>query len=161
MLPVLKAFIEMSSIPRLQCFLSCDGRYEDAAFILPLIDSNTLRDGFSAHARLRSLLEFQKENEFMDEEQRDAMIFNLLNADAKTVHSKQQQQQHYVVNHIIDRNPGLLSKKVLIFPQNERDGHWNVTFVFNPGYICENVNESDVPYHSLQPCFFRYCSSHI
>jgi hypothetical protein len=34
--------------------LSLDGRYEDAAFILPVHSSNTIKSGFSAHARLKA-----------------------------------------------------------------------------------------------------------
>ena len=47
-----------------------------------------------------------------------------------------------------------------MFPHNEGKQHWSVTFVFNAGSIRENLkveDESKEP--SLQPCFFRYCSS--
>ena len=69
-------------------------------------------------------------------------------------------QQDIVVNNIIEKNPGLLSKKVLVFPQNKDGEHWSVTFVFNPSFIrddVETVVETDI---SSKPCFFRYCSIH-
>ena len=47
---------------------------------------------------------------------------------------------------------------MLVFPTNEGDSHWSVTFVFNASFIQQDVDvDSDVGL--LQPCFFRYCSS--
>jgi hypothetical protein len=138
--------------------LSLDGRYEDAAFILPVHSSNTIKSGFSAHARLKALLQLEKDNAAMPQTQLAELIFNILKADSSSIKKAQQVQQDYIVNHIIERNPGLLSKKVLVFPQNENGKHWSATFVFNPGSICENVEDIENSNNSLRPCFFRYCS---
>ena len=62
------------------------------------------------------------------------------------------------MNHIIEKNPGLLSKKVLVFNQNEDADHLRVTFVFSPGFIRDNVKDTGDPSNSPIPCFFRYCS---
>jgi hypothetical protein len=62
-----------------------------------------------------------------------------LKRDSKEIKSTQQVQQDFVVNDIIEKNPGLLSKRVLVLPQNEDGEHWSVTFVFNPSFIRDNV----------------------
>jgi hypothetical protein len=81
-----------------------------------------------------------------------------LKSDSKEIDFRQQVQQDFVVNDIIEKNPVLLSKKVLVFPQNGDGEHWSATFVFNPSFIrdhVETVEETDI---SSKPCFFRYCS---
>ena len=69
----------------------------------------------------------------MEEKDREELIQKILQADSTKIKSTQQTQQVYVVNQIIEKNPGLLSKKLLVFSQNEDEDHWSVTFVFNPG----------------------------
>ncbi len=46
--------------------LLCDGRYEDAAFILPVYSSNTFKLGFAAHACYKALLQLEKDNASLD-----------------------------------------------------------------------------------------------
>ena len=138
--------------------LFCDGRYEDAAFVLPVHASNTIKSGFAAHARLKALLQLEKDNAEMDQTELSELILKFLKADSSKVIKDQQVQQDYVLNHIVDRNPGLLSKKVLVFPHNEDEEHWNVTFVFNPECIRENVDDNENSNSPLRPSFFRYCS---
>jgi hypothetical protein len=138
--------------------LVCDGRYEDAAFILPVSFSNILKDGVFAHARYKALLKLERDNASMDEKEREDMILEMLGANSEKIQKLQEQQQNYVLNKIIDQNPGFLSKKVLVFPHNKDQMHWSVTFVFNAGFVREKLDDSDNSIPSLQSCFFRYCS---
>jgi hypothetical protein len=87
--------------------LSCDGRYEDVAFMLPVHASNTIKSGFAAHARLKALLQLEKDNAEMDQTELSELIFKFLKADSSKVIKDQQVQQDYVLNHIINRNPSL------------------------------------------------------
>jgi hypothetical protein len=140
--------------------LLCDGRYEDATYILPTSDGQALRLGFEALKTLKPMLQLTADNEsVLDKANLEKLIKDTLRIDSTTIKKNQQMTQNYVLEHIIDRNPGLLSKKVLVFPQNEWEEHWSVTFVFNAGSIRAEFEAQDESKPSLQPCFFRYCSS--
>ncbi len=152
-----KAGSEWFSTGELDLMLSifaCDGRYEDAVFILPVSVSNILKDGVFAHAQYKALLKLEKDNASMDKKEREDMIVEMFGANLEKIQKLQEQQQNYVLNKIIDQNPGLLSRKVLVFPHNKEQMHWSVTFVFNAGFVCEKLDNSDNSIPSLQPCFF-------
>ena len=151
-------WFETGEIDLMLSILLCDGRYEDAAFILPVKFSTTLKIGCRAHEQYKAMLQLEKDNASMDEKEREALIKQLLGKESNEIRDFQERQQNIVLNEIIDRYPGLLSKKVLVFPQNETGDHWSVVFVFNPGYIREHVDDGEELQHPLQPCFFRYCS---
>jgi hypothetical protein len=53
---------------------------------------------------------------------------------------------------VLHRNPGLLYRRVLIFPKNEGSSHWTCVFVFNPSFIDEQDNEENSN-ACLRPCF--------
>ena len=65
--------------------------------------------------------------------------------------------QWTVVEQIVEPNPSILRKRLLIVPKCDNN-HWTCIFVFNPSDIklaaTHKHNESS---HALQPCFFRYC----
>ncbi|KAI2501078.1 hypothetical protein MHU86_13369 [Fragilaria crotonensis] len=140
--------------------LTCDGRYEDATFILSVYFGSVLKKGFAAHASYKALLQLEKDNASMDEKELEALVQKILGTGSKQIKRTQQVQQDFVVHEIIERNPGLLSKQVLVFPQNEDGEHWSVTFVFNPGYIRDNVGDIENADNSPKPFFFRYCSKY-
>jgi hypothetical protein len=139
--------------------LACDGRYEDAAFILPVSSSNILKDGVRAHARYKALLKLEKDYASMDKKEHEDLIVEMLGAKSKEIQKLQEQQQNYALNRIIDQNPGLFSNKVLVFPHNKGQMLWSVTFVFNAGFVSEKLDDSNNSIPSLQPCYFRYYSS--
>jgi hypothetical protein len=74
--------------------LACDGRYEDAAFIMPVSFSNILKDGVFAHARYKALLKLEKDNASMDEEEREDMIVEMLGENSEKIQKLQEQQQN-------------------------------------------------------------------
>jgi alpha-N-acetylglucosamine transferase len=109
--------------------LLCNGRNEVAAYILPTTDGYALRLGFEALKSLKAMLQLKADNEsVLDEAKLEKLIKDTLRLDSATIKNNQQMNQNYVLEHIIDRNPGFLSKKVLVFPQNEWDQHWSVKF---------------------------------
>ncbi|KAI2499609.1 hypothetical protein MHU86_14904 [Fragilaria crotonensis] len=95
--------------------LTCDGRYEDATFILSVYFGSVLKKGFAAHASYKALLQLEKDNASMDEKELEALVQKILGTGSKQIKRTQQVQQDFVVHEIIERNPGLLSKQVLVF----------------------------------------------
>jgi hypothetical protein len=123
--------------------LLCDGRYEDAAYIHPTTDGHELKT-------LKSMLQLKADNEsVLDKTSLEKRIKDTLRFDSATIKNNQQMNQNYVLEHIIDCNPGLLSKKVLVFPQNEWEQHWSFTFIFNAGSICDKFETGDESKPSL------------
>jgi hypothetical protein len=61
---------------------------------------------------------------------------------------------------VVSRNPGLLERKLIVFPFCEGDLNWSATFVFNADsiYSVEQRNTSSNEGGTLRSCFFRYCS---
>ncbi|KAI2505944.1 hypothetical protein MHU86_8444 [Fragilaria crotonensis] len=62
---------------------------------------------------------------------------------------------------VVSRNPGLLQRRIIVFPFREGRDHWSATFVFNADSIFESKEQSDSSSNTgtvLRPCFFRYCS---
>jgi hypothetical protein len=62
-----------------------------------------------------------------------------------------------VLENVIEPQPDLFFKKILIFVMNVRDNHWVVTFVFNAECI-PNAESNNVGSDTdRRCCFFRYC----
>jgi hypothetical protein len=110
------------------------------------------------NACYKALLQLENNNASLDNNEREELIRTILKSDSKDIKSRQLVQQDFVVNSSIEKNPCLLSKKVLVFPQNEDCEHWSVTFVFNPSFISDNVETVEETDISSKPCFFHYCS---
>jgi hypothetical protein len=75
------------------------------------------------------LHQLKTDNELvLDKTNMDKMIKEMLRLDSASIKKYQQMNQNYVLEYIIKNcNPGLLSKKVLVLPQNESEMHWSVT----------------------------------
>ncbi len=149
-------WISTGELDLMLSILLCDGSYEDAAFILPTKFGHALQLGFDALKTLKAMLQLKADDaSALDETDMENLIQKTLLVDSDTIKKNQQMNQNYVLEHIIDRNPGLLSKKVLVFPHNEGEEHWSVTFVFNASSIRENLEvEKESKEASLQLCFF-------
>ena len=48
---------------------------------------------------------------------------------------KYDDQMNHVVKNVLLFYPGLLQKRLIVFPTNLRNNHWGATFVFNAGEI--------------------------
>ncbi len=57
--------------------LACDGRYKDAAFILPVSFSNILKDGVCPHAWYKELLKLEKDYVSMDKKEREDLTVEM------------------------------------------------------------------------------------
>ena len=96
-------WFETGEIDLMLSILLCDGRYEDAAFILPVKFSTTLKIGCRAHEQYKAMLQLEKDNASMDEKDCKALIKQLLGKESNEIRDFQERQQNIVVNEIIDR----------------------------------------------------------
>ena len=67
------------------------------------------QDGVRAHARYKELLKLEKDYVSMDKKESEDLTVEMLGANLKEIQKLQEQQQNYVLNRIIDRNPGCCS----------------------------------------------------
>ena len=71
----------------------------------------------------------------------------------ESIWSAYQKELDVVVKRVVLFYPGLLQKRIIVFPLNLPD-HWGGVFVFNAGNINEGLDTPGV----CRTCFFRYCS---
>ena len=64
---------------------------------------------------------------------------------------KYEHQMNHVVKNVLLFYPGLLKKRLIVFPTNLRNNHWGATFVFNAGDIVEAATDN---VSCLRTCFF-------
>ena len=130
-----------------------DGRYQNFSFILPCWNSRDIKLGFEAYVKYQDALQYWREN-------KDKMTkADIVNAIQEKHHgtllelsSTYLSIRNHLLKTVVHVNPGIISRRVIIIPCNEREDHWSVTFVFNASYIGEEEDGM------LRPCFFRYCS---
>ena len=70
------------------------------------------------------------------------------------LYDKYSDHMNHVLKHVLVLYPGILQKKLIVFPTNFGNSHWGATFVFNPGEIDKSVDDVS----SCRSCIFRYCS---
>ncbi len=85
--------------------------------------------------------------------EREDIIVEMLGANSEKIQKLQEQQHNYVLNKIIDQNPGLLSKKVGISTQH-RTNALECYVCLRLGFVLEKLDDSDNSNPSLKPCFF-------
>jgi hypothetical protein len=74
------------------------------------------------------------------------------------LYSRYNNQMNQVVKNVLFFHPGLLQKRIIVFPTNLRNNHWGATFVFNTGDITAAID--DASSGLCRTCFFCYCSRH-
>ena len=76
------------------------------------------------------------------------------------------QKLNYLLENIVDRFPGILHRKMIVFPINQNNVHWVATFVFHASSLIDNSEEksenltSKVGSKAPRACFFRYYPLH-
>jgi len=68
------------------------------------------------------------------------------------LYSRYNDQMNHVVKNVLFFHPGLLQKRIIVFPSNLRNNHWGATFVFNAGDITAAID--DASSGSCRICFF-------
>jgi hypothetical protein len=130
-----------------------DGRYNDIALIFSCGEMQSIENTFFIYRC------YTKAQQMFNDAEKDS------NADMEEVHKDIVKLYQFPVHELARRyvllrdnilrklvapNAGILSRRVLVFPTNEKREHWSATFVFNPSFIDDDK--------ALRACFFRYCS---
>ena len=82
------------------------------------------------------------------------------------IHDDYLQKLNYLLQNIVDRFPGILHRKMIVFPINQNNAHWVATFVFHASSLIDIIEEnvenltSKVDSKAPRACFFRYCPLH-
>lgn len=138
-----------------------DGRYQDSCWIMRTTYSWYLDDAAEWYTKYHKALKHYdeaKENK-IDPAVSDKEILALYGFSVNDLLDKYNTAMNQINRVVLHRNPGLLNRRLLIFPKNEGQSHWTCVFVFNPSFIDEQDDEEH--YNAcLRPCFFRYCSFH-
>ena len=121
--------------------LMADGRYSDDVVIIPPSYSGLVAAGYASELKHDELTR-RNTQQFGSV---DHMELAGASNDANDCLTE-------VVKKIIKPHPELLKKKLIVFVADEKNCHWTVTFVFNPGTVASE-HEEDQP----RCCFYRYC----
>ncbi len=73
-------------------------------------------------------------------------------------YSRYDNQMNHVVKNVLFFHPGLMQKRIIVFPTNLRNNHWGATFVFNADDITAGID--DTALDLCRACFFCHCSFH-
>jgi hypothetical protein len=57
-------------------------------------------------------------------------------------YSRYNNQMNHVVKNVLFFHPGLLQKRIIVFPTNHRNNHWGATFAFNAGDITAAIDDT-------------------
>ena len=137
--------------------LSCDGSYEDLAYILPYTLSATVITYYQKHRAYDEVVNLMNDNKQMPSNELDEIIENRFKASRQTIFAEYLNHTKHLLKRVIVPNLGILEKKILVSPSNVADAHWIVTFVFYASYFQHEI-VAEVDSGWLQPCFHRYCS---
>jgi hypothetical protein len=133
-----------------------DGRYQNFSFVLPCWNSRDIKLGFQAYVKYQDALQYSRDHkDDMTRVELDNVIREKHGSTLFELSSKYCDIRNHLLKTVVHVNPGLISRRVIIIPCNERENHWSATFVFNASYIGEEEEDG-----MLRPSFFRYCSLH-
>jgi hypothetical protein len=135
-----------SELSMMTALLMKDGRYDASVAILTISDMLRIRDCIKA---LQTYMNSKTMAKQLGLEEKNATTI-------KCQFATYEGQMNSIVKNLLFFNPGLLQKKILVFPCNIKNSHWGATFVFNPGDIEAAFDDAS----SCRTCFFRYCSLH-
>ena len=147
--------------------LMLDGRYEDSAFVVSFSICESISIAFGLYVSYKKFLKQAATlQSFLDDgvrsaEEVDKCIREQLGHKVSNALSEYNQHMSNLLVKVVSRNPGLLERKIIVFPFCEGLSHWSATFVFNADSIFESIEETNTSCNDgtvLRPCFFRYCS---
>ncbi|KAI2512121.1 hypothetical protein MHU86_2208 [Fragilaria crotonensis] len=147
--------------------LMLDGRYEDSAFVVPFSICEGISIAFGSYVRYKKLLtQAATLQAMLDDGTRsledvDVVVRENLGREVADALSEYNNHMSNLLVKVVSRNPGLLQRRIIVFPFREGRDHWSATFVFNADSIFESKEQSDSSSNTgtvLRPCFFRYCS---
>jgi hypothetical protein len=147
--------------------LMLDGRYEDSAFVVPFSICEGISIAYGSYvaykkwlgqaATLRAILD----NGSRSSDEVNAVVRETLGHEVANALSNYNNHMSNLLVKVVSRNPGLLERRIIVFPFCEGSYHWSATFVFNADSIFESKEQTNSSSNTgtvLRPCFFRYCS---
>ena len=138
-----------------------DGRYNDDCFVLSCDKTQLIESAFfmyCSYQKAQNMFNAASKKGDVDMAKVHEAIEKRYLLPVHVLAERYEMLRNGLLSKIVNQNPGMLTRRVLVFPTNEKLNHWNATFVFNPSYI-DYVADDDMPDDSaLRPCFFRYCS---
>ena len=155
-----KKWLSTGEIDLLLSTIAWDGRYDDYCYIVSCGDMILIQLAFEAYSK------YTKAKQSYDTVMKEDGDLNAFHDYIMEEYKKPYHELADVYIRLrkglmkkILKNAGLLSRRVIVFPINEDNAHWAVTFVFNASFI-DDVQSSDpsISNKSLRPCFFRFCS---
>jgi hypothetical protein len=147
--------------------LMLDGRYEDSVFEVPFSMCEGISIAFGSYVAYKKLLrqaatlQAVLDDGIRSSEEVDKVVREKLGHEVANALSKYNNHMSNLLVKVVSRNPGLLERRIIVFPFCEGGFHWSATFVFNADSIFESKEQSDsssITGTVLRPCFFRYCS---
>jgi len=154
-----KTWMATRELQMMTSLLMRDGRYHTSVAILSFDDMQVIQGCFG---RLQRHLSAKKyENDLMAANGADhaeclALVKKRYGSSKEELYQKYDDQMNRVVKEVLLFYPGLLQKRLIVFPTNLGDNHWAATFVFNAGDVVAATDDVSC----LRTCFFRYCSLH-
>ncbi|KAI2506509.1 hypothetical protein MHU86_7919 [Fragilaria crotonensis] len=143
--------------------LMLDGRYEDSAFVVPFSICEGISIAFGSYVRYKKLLtQAATLQAMLDDGTRsledvDVVVRDNLGREVADALSEYNNHMSNLLVKVVSRNPGLLQRRIIVFPFREGRDHWSATFVFNADSIFESKEQSDSSSNTgtvLRPCFF-------
>ena len=136
-----------------------DGRFHDLCFVMPSCLCDSIAIAFAKFVEYQRALKMVKlgQTEKLDPMKLAKAIMDRFHASVATLAHDYCKLRNNLVQHVIHPNPGILARRVIVFPCNENSSHWSATFVFNAAFH-KSETETTRDNDGLRACFFRYCS---
>ncbi|KAI2490595.1 hypothetical protein MHU86_23969 [Fragilaria crotonensis] len=151
-------WMQSGELDLMMAILLCDGRYQDLCFVMPCCYCDSIAIAFAKFVEYQRALKMVKlgKEQDLDPVKLAQAILDRFKAPVTQLASDYCKLRNHLVQHVIHPNPGILDRRMIVFPCNENESHWSATFVFNAAY---NTSEAEKRNNDgLRACFFRYCS---
>lgn len=151
-------WMQSGELDLMMAILLCDGRYQDLCFVMPCCYCDSIAIAFAKFVEYQRALKMVKlgKEQDLDPVKLAQAIMDRFKAPVTQLASDYCKLRNHLVQHVIHPNPGILDRRMIVFPCNENESHWSATFVFNAAYNTSEVEKRNKD--GLRACFFRYCS---
>ena len=133
-----KTWMATGELQMMTALLMRDGRYDKSNAILSFTDMQLIQGCFELLQSHFSAKKYEKD--LMDAKEAEyaecsALVKEKYGSSKEELNRKYDDQMNHVVKKVLLFYPGLLQKRLIVFPTNLRNNHWGATFVFNAGDI--------------------------
>ena len=109
-----------------------DGQFHDLCFVMPSCLCDSIAIAFAKFVEYQRFLKMVKlgKTKDLDPMKLAKAIMDRFHASVATLVQDHCKLKNNLVQLVIHPNPGILARRVLVFPCNENPSHWSATFVF-------------------------------